>query len=218
MKRHLVDILALGLLLSGQWQWLVGWCLFSMVLCGLSYVWLGPAILNKSADGDIPFINRLANAPWLWEYRIIVALDRWLGFEGVHEISPGLWLGRRLLAREVPKDIKLVVDLTAESSKIEDLAAEVSYMCLPTLDGYAPETNAFMELVDKVSQHPGPVLIHCARGHGRSATAMAAVLIKRGLATDVDTAYALMKSKRKRVHLHRRQLKLLSGVSLERIV
>lgn len=212
MKYYLPEILILVLLFLGQWWILTAWCLLSIVLCGLSYLWLGPNTFKKDSKGSIPLFNRFIHTPWIWEYRIIVVLDRWFGREGVNEISPGLWLGRRLLAREIPEGIKLVVDLTAESSKIRGLPGEPDYLCLPTLDGQAPDSVAFRELVDKVSPHPGPVLIHCARGHGRSATVMAAVLIRRGIVTDIEGASALMKSKRERVHLHRGQIKLLNSL------
>ena len=212
IRNHLIEGLGIALVVTGQWWWLAGWCLLSMILCGLSYLYLGPTILGKTPQGDLPFLRRLINAPWIWEYQAIVAIDRWLGFEGMNEISTGLWLARRPLASEIPKDIRLVVDLTAESARVSGLPTQADYLCLPTLDGYAPATEAFGELVRQVSEHPGPVLIHCARGHGRSATVMAGVLLQRGLVRDVGSAYGLMKSKRKRVHLHRRQLTLLNSV------
>jgi protein-tyrosine phosphatase len=212
MKYYLPEILILVLLGLGQWWILAGWCLLSMLLCGLSYLWIGPKTFGKDSAGNIPLLNRFIHTPWMWEYRIIVALDRWSGREGVNEISPGLWLGRRLLAREVPPGIELVVDLTAESAMIRDLPGEPDYMCLPTLDGQAPDEQAFRELVKAVSLHRGPVLIHCARGHGRSATVMAAVLMRRGIAEDIEAASVLMKSKRKRVYLHRGQRRLLNSL------
>lgn len=206
------EILACLLLVCGQW-WLVGWCVLSAALCGLSYLWIGPAIFQKNKAGEIPPHLLLIHRPWFWEYTVIVSIDRWLGFDGANEISPGLWLGRRLLHRELPAGIALVVDLTAEFPRMEGLGTEVDYICLPTLDGCAPEPEAFKELVDFVASYQGPILIHCARGHGRSATVMAAVLIRRGLARDLEDAYALMKSKRAKVHLHSGQKRLLNSMS-----
>jgi len=212
MKHYLPEILILAFLVLGFWEILLGWCLLSMLLCALSYLWIGPETFKKDSKGDIPLLNRFIHTPWIWEYRLIVGLDRLLGREGVNEISPGLWLGRRLLARELPPGLQLVVDLTAESSRIRDLPEGLEYLCLPTLDGQAPEALAFTQLVETVSDHPGPVLIHCARGHGRSATVMAAVLMKRGIVDNIEKASALMKSKRKRVHLHRGQIRLLNSL------
>ena len=209
---YLPEALFCVLALLGQWHILLAWCLLSIVLCALSYICLGPRVFQKNDSGEIPLFPRLVHLPWLWEYKIIVAIDRWQGSDGVNEISPGLWLGRRLQHSEIPEGIKLVVDLTAEFPKIAGLSDDVDYLCLPTLDGYAPEAEAFKVLLDKVNAHPGPILIHCARGHGRSATLMAALLISRELVQDLGEAYNLMKSKRDGIHLHKGQLKLLQSM------
>lgn len=50
-----------------------------------------------------------------------------------------------------------------------------------------------------------PVLVHCAHGHGRSATVLAAILIAEGRASGVAEAEALMQAQRPRVRLNRRQ-------------
>src|SRR3569623_1658332 len=47
----------------------------------------------------------------------------------------------------------------------------------------------------------GPRYVHCAQGHGRSAALVAAVLIARGLAADVDAAERQMTHARPRVGL-----------------
>lgn len=49
------------------------------------------------------------------------------------------------------------------------------------------------------------VLIHCAHGHGRSATMLGAVLVAEGHAATAEEAEALMKAKRPRVRLNPRQ-------------
>lgn len=54
-----------------------------------------------------------------------------------------------------------------------------------------------------------PVYIHCAHGHGRSATLMAAAFLAQGLARDAAEAVALMRSERPLVRLNRRQLAAL---------
>ena len=49
------------------------------------------------------------------------------------------------------------------------------------------------------------VLIHCAHGHGRSATVLAAILIANGQAASIAEAEAIMKKARPRVRLNTRQ-------------
>jgi len=216
-KYLLIQILAVGLVLCGLWEILVAWCLVSMAVCGTSYAYFGVKLINKSPEGEFNFLSQLVNAPWRWEYYAVVVLDRFRNPSGVNEIIPGLWLGRYPMGNDIPQGVKLVVDLTTVLPRPKGIGAGVDYLCLPTLDGYAPERESFLELVDKVAKHPGPVLIHCARGRGRSATAMAADLIKRGLAADVDEAFALMKQRRSSVRLHRQQLESLHGIHLERV-
>jgi protein-tyrosine phosphatase len=53
------------------------------------------------------------------------------------------------------------------------------------------------------------VLVHCAHGHGRSATVLCAILISSGEAQDAGDAEALLKAARPRVRLNRRQRAML---------
>ena len=209
LSNYLPELLAFGLLASGRWQWFLGWCALSGTLGVLSYAFIGPAIFQKNAAGALPLLSRVIHAPWIWEYRLVVAADRWYGLPAVNEVSPGLWLGRRLLPREVPEGIGLVVDLTAEAPRIEGLPEGVDYVCLPTLDGTAPEAEGLVALVDRIVRCSTPVLIHCAKGQGRSATVMAAVLVDRGLASDIQDAVVLMRRSRPRVRLHLGQRRCL---------
>ena len=56
-----------------------------------------------------------------------------------------------------------------------------------------------------------PVLVHCAHGHGRSATVLAAILIAEGRVQGVAEAEALMKKERPWVRLNRRQHGAVGG-------
>ena len=216
-KYMLVSSIAIALVAMGAWQIVVAWCVLSMLLCGLSYAYFGVHILNKSQEGNFPFLSLVANAPWRWEYTAVVAFESLRRTPASNEIRPGLWLGRYPMKGDLPEGVKLVVDLTAVLPKPKVVSENMDYLCLPTLDGYAPEAGPFLELVEKVARYEDPVLIHCARGRGRSATFMAAVLVKRGLASDVEQANAMMQEARPCVRLHRQQLELLNALPLERI-
>lgn len=54
-----------------------------------------------------------------------------------------------------------------------------------------------------------PILVHCAHGHGRSATVLCAILIAEGRARGVDEAEAMLKAERPRVRLNWRQRQAL---------
>ena len=92
--------------------------------------------------------------------------------------------------------------------------AELPWLCLPTLDGTAPPADGLLKLVDTVeSRDPsGPVYVHCAAGHGRSATVAAALMLRRGLAADVASAEATMREARPGIHLNRAQRACLAGL------
>src|SRR5438046_497691 len=68
-----------------------------------------------------------------------------------------------------------------------------------------PEARAFLHVVQTILASSQPVYIHCAQGHGRSAIVVAAVLIAKGLASDVESAERLIRERRPSVKLNRRQ-------------
>jgi diacylglycerol kinase (ATP) len=74
----------------------------------------------------------------------------------------------------------------------------------PFLDAVAPPLLPLQAAVDWVvgqRTQGRTVLVHCAQGHGRSATVCAAVIVRMGDAVDVDAAVALLTERRPGVHL-----------------
>lgn len=125
------------------------------------------------------------------------------------EAAPGLWLGRRCYARELPPDIRTVVDLTAEFAEPSTVRAGRSYLCLPTLDASIPTVVAFGELVESIARSDAPVYIHCALGHGRSATVMVAALVAKGIDTSLAAAEQRVKAARPSIEINAVQHALL---------
>ena len=66
-----------------------------------------------------------------------------------------------------------------------------------------------MQAVDAVLAAPGPAFIHCAFGHGRSATIAAAVLVRRGDAT-LDGVERMLRAARPRIGLNAHQRRALA--------
>ena len=204
-----IMLCVLGLALATAAIWLGGpallvlWPATSVFVVGLGYLFLGPAVFGKRADGQ------LAPLPLalLFPYHVAAWIRlRWNARDGrppFDLVAPGIYLGRRLVdASQLPKDVRLVVDLTAEFRVTRGVDGHYEYLALPTLDTTVPSYDAFARLASQTAAHAGPVYIHCAAGYGRSAAVAAAVLIARGLAGDVDDAQAQLRAARPKVWLH----------------
>jgi protein-tyrosine phosphatase len=97
-----------------------------------------------------------------------------------------------------------VVDVTCELPRQHGCR----YLCLPTWDTQGPTPDLIEEGVRwalRESADQRPIYIHCAHGHGRSATVMAAAFISAGKAQGIDEAVALMRQARPRVRLNKKQ-------------
>jgi protein-tyrosine phosphatase len=194
----------------GGWGWLLAWPGASLLLVAAAFAGLGPRVFGKRLDGSVAWWALLALLPYLLLTWLLWQLLRLTSKEPCcHEVVTGIWVGRRAYARELPADISMVVDLTAEFPEPRGVRKGRSYVCLPTLDTTAPAAAALREVVRRVDEHSGNVYIHCASGHGRSATVAAALLLARGLATDVAQAESLLRSRRPGIRLTRVQRVLL---------
>lgn len=198
----------------GDWGWLLAWPALSFAVVAAGYAGLGPRILGKRDDGRLSLIRSIVLLPFLlfcwsvWHMRRLVLREACC-----HQVAPGLWLGRRPLAREVPADVGLVVDLTAEFWPARGVLAGRAYLALPTLDADSPDEARLRLFVAQVAAHSGPVYVHCALGHGRSALFVAAVLLARGLASDDREAVRMLRVARPGVRLNGRQRRLLRQVA-----
>jgi protein-tyrosine phosphatase len=191
---------------AGVWGAILIWIGISLLLVGLAYGGLGPRIFGKSPDGTMSPISVAVLLPYLLGTWIIWHIRRGISNDRVgQEILPAIWLGRRPHLNELPAGIALVIDLTAEFPADAALTRQVGYVCMPVLDGTAPPDAVFMKAVEIVLSQTQAVFVHCAVGHARSASVVAAVVIRRGLAADVDSAEAFIRQKRPRVRLNRAQ-------------
>jgi len=185
------------------------WPAGSFFVVAAAYLRLGPGVLGKRSDGSLPLSRILALLPYFLFTWGVWRLLR-LGPEPPHNlVAPGVVLGRLPLAHELPPDVRLIVDLTAEFPRTSAGRLQCDYLCLPTLDAFVPSLDTCEALVRQVATHPGPVLIHCAQGHGRSALVAGALLCLRGLANDADQAVAMMKCARPGVNLSASQRSML---------
>lgn len=134
------------------------------------------------------------------------------------EITPQLWLGG---APYYPRDYQFLLDngitavLNIRAEREDDVqlyrAHNITYQQLKVLDVTVPSNEmieAGVNFVRKQVEDGRTVLVHCAKGRGRSATILAAYLMRHE-GMSFDQANETMKTKRPLTKLerrHRRQL------------
>lgn len=194
----------------GGWAWLLLWPAVSFAVVAAGYLHLGPRVMGKTHQGDFRWWSRV----FLFPFRVFVLFGWYVGRliqpgPASAEIVPGVWLGRRVSAGELPAGTGIVIDLTSEigvPACVRDGGRR--YLCVPSLDRGVPDVAAARAALDEaaeVARDGGGVYIHCAQGFGRSAALVAAMLIRRGECRDVDDAEARLKMLRPGVRLTRQQ-------------
>ena len=211
----------LGLIIhnNGGWTWILLWPILSCLLIAAAYTLASPRLFGKRPTGQLSWPTAIAFLPY-----ILVNWILWNTVRRVHrlvssapcasQITPTLWVSRRLTPAELPPGVVCVVDMTCEFPATRGLVAKVPhYFCLPTLDYGYPSTEAALALIAQLRTIDGPRLIHCAQGHGRSALFAAAYLIATGAAQDPDGALRLLKLKRPNITLNPSQRIALNGLT-----
>jgi protein-tyrosine phosphatase len=182
--------------------WVLLWPALVMVAVSIAYLTKSPGAFGKRPDGTLPLWAWLVWGPWFVYMWIAHEGARTLTREPVaNEVAPRIWVGRRPRAGELPPDVTIVVDLCAEFPAGRGVRDGRTYLTIPTLDATSPTPAELRRAIADVLATPGHAFIHCAFGHGRSATVAAGVLVARGDAT-LETVEAIMKAKRPRIGLN----------------
>ena len=189
------------------------WASFATLMSGLAYLLNMPQLLGKQ-DGQLNPLATLLTLPVLLVVRSIWWIRRKISNEAIcNRVAPGLYVGRRPLAGELPTDVAHIVDLTCEFSEVKAIRNGRQYRSLPTMDGSVPpDIDAFRALVDEAAHTDASVYVHCAYGHGRAALMAAAILIRRGIADGPTEAYTMLKRERPGIRPNRLQRAWLQRV------
>jgi hypothetical protein len=186
-------------------------------LLGVAYFFSWPGLLGKRRDGKLLISSYALFWPYhLSNYLLLAASRVLLRERPLDEIAPGLFIGARLLpfdcAQGAACEFKSVLDLTCEFSETARLRKVAAYLCIPLLDRGTPSQPQLRAGLDFIRKRleAGPVYVHCAQGHGRSATFAAAWLVATGGANDPGGAVAKLRSKRQRVSLTAGQFSALA--------
>lgn len=184
--------------LGGVWLWLI-WPAVSLLMVALNYALFDAAGFQKRADGRLNPAARWLFAPYVATAWVNSRL--WTRKQPQPNlVSDDVWLGR-LPDTDQLVPFKAVVDLCAE---LPLNPQGIAYKSIPVLDLIAPSTEqclAAAQAVEQLRQH-GPLLVCCALGYSRSATAVAAWLMHSGRASTVDAAVAMIQAARPHVVLH----------------
>lgn len=181
---------------AALWLW---WGAAALGLVALVYLRPGAAGFQKQ-DGRHSLAVAILLAPYL--------LGAWLNsrwwtrrFPAPNAILDGVWLGRMPSAKNMRSDeFSALCDLTAE---LPAPRGNWSYVGLPCLDLVPPDAAQLTEAarhIEALRIH-GPVLVCCALGYSRSASAVLAWLLLTRRADSLDAAEALLRAKRPQVAL-----------------
>ncbi len=195
---------ALGLWLrKSPWSYLPLTAGVGYLLVGLAYRGRWTGVLGKRRDGRLMFSSYLLFWPYHLMNWLTWGLFRWGVRENpFDEVAPGVFLGGRLLSSDRTRfqaaRIASTLDLTVEFSEIGFIRATRGYACLPVLDRTPLSLAELRVAVQFIEQRlaSGPVFVHCALGHGRSAMAVAAWLLHKRMARSPAAAVAQLREKR----------------------
>jgi protein-tyrosine phosphatase len=190
------------------------WPALSCGLISLAYAGWGPRIFGKRADGTLPWLRALLHLPYLGATWMLWHIDRMVRRDPArHELCPGIWIGRRHLSAELPGDFQQVIDLTSEFSEPHSIRTRPKYRNFPILDGSEAGVDDLIDIARQIEQLPRPILIHCARGKGRTGMVAAALLLVLEKATTATDAIDFTETHRPNISLTRNQRKAVEGVA-----
>lgn len=193
--------------------YLLSWPALSLSLVAIGYAGFGPAIFQKNAQGEMSLSARILLLPYLLGIRLS---RQWLSrrLPRASLIVDGVYLGGF-------PDTKIqqrgVLDLTAEFARSRQQIT--TWHSCPLMDLVVPERCEILQAVDqlKALQHMcGSVLVCCALGLSRSATIVAAWLLKEGYVDNTAQAVAFIKARRPQIVLTARHLDVLQQIEDER--
>ena len=196
--------------------WLLVWPALSLALVALAFLSGSPRVFGKSANGRRSWTATLLLAPYLLFARVVWEVQTRISSEpACNSVNPPLIVARWLRGTELPHGIAAIVDLTSEMGASPAARQHRGYLCAPLLDANGLEPVDLVRLVLRLPPEPaGPLLIHCANGHGRTGTIAAAWLIAHSDANTPEEALLNLTAVRPAIRLRGRQRKDLTRAAL----
>ena len=186
------------------------WITVALALVALNYAWFGPAGFQKR-EGRLSPAAAVLLAPYL--AGALVNAWAWTRARSPFDpVADDVWLGRMPSPAELERGgFDGVVDLTCEMAI--DPGRRV-YANIPVLDLTLPDRETADAAAQAIERRRalGRVLVCCALGYSRSATAVAAWLVATGRAADAAAAVARIRSVRPQVVLSEAHLVAIAAV------
>lgn len=188
---------AAGLATDGLFRVLAWWVTLACALSAFAYLTNRPGVYGKR-DGRLVPWRAIATLPFLFAYGVAATIRTYArNYPAWNEVVPGLFVGGRVAAADLPPGTAQVIDFTSEVPAPADIRSRSGYRGHPVLDGgWPPDEMSFTALARELAETSVPLYLHCISGRGRAPTAAAAVLLARGTAGDVATAVELVKKGR----------------------
>jgi membrane-associated phospholipid phosphatase len=195
---------------GGACLWLC-WASLALALVALIYAALDVHAFQKG-EGRLSLAASALLAPYVagaWvNSRLWTLRDA-----GAAHVVDGVWIGRVPTRAELGRAPRAIVDCCAE---LPAPAQRGRYAAIPVLDlvcAAPPTLRDAAMAIERLRLH-GPVLVCCALGYSRSATAIAAWLLHTGRAKDLSAAIALLRLARPKVVLTPEHEAALRAVTL----
>ena len=153
------------------------WPAVAFFSVGISYLNKSSAIFQKRRSGILNPVTFIILMPFIELNTMVWHMSRILSKENPYDkLDERLYIGRRLLNREVPDYFKNIIDLTSEFNEPKSLRSK-NYINIPLLDASVPNPENFIKTISQTQKNDGITYIHCAQGHGRTGLASATWLM-----------------------------------------
>ena len=189
-------------------KWLLVWPFVSALVLMFGYLGNRPYLVcGKTRDGHVNTFLVMLNLPWLlitlavWFARAIVSREPHINRIG----ETNVYISRWPVFGVDTGSFVLIVDLTAELPRLYGVDAR--YECLANLDGVALVNRRLSRLPSAEDK----VLVHCAEGHGRSATFASCLLCEIGVFDTPLRAYEAVVASRPGARVSSSQMRQLES-------
>ncbi|OCG48443.1 hypothetical protein A9G35_01655 [Gilliamella sp. Choc5-1] len=205
--------LSLAVFFNGWWLWLL-WLSGSLLLVCVNYLFIGAIGFQKQTNGRFNLATTILYLPY---FMIMWINSRLWTFKNkpADLIYDNVYLGQIPSNNTLPKNsYSSIVDLCAELPIGHVLG---NYCSIPVLDMTPLTIEQCQQASKMIEQYhkQGNVLVCCALGYSRSATAVIAWLLLTKRASSLDDAITKVKSSRHSVVITTKQRLILSDLFLQ---